>query len=151
MLEHLVGRPLVNGEADLYYDRLLGSSVTAYGGVLDTLDSLRERGLSVAVFTGASSRAARTLLASAGIKYDILVGGDHVAHPKPAPDGVLEAAKQLEVEAADIIYIGDAPTDLRAARSAGARGAAATWGHLYRAGEPADFRLSKPSDALAFL
>ena len=53
--------------------------------------------------------------------------------------------------AADIVYIGDAPTDLRTARSAGARGAAATWGHLYRAEEPADARLAAPMDALALL
>lgn len=151
MLEHLVGRPLGDGEIDLYYDRLLGSSVAAYDGVLETLQALREHGLPVVVFTGASSRAARTLLTSAGIRYDVLIGGDHIAHPKPAPDGVLEAAKRLAVDAADLVYIGDAPTDLQAARSAGARGAAATWGHLYRADEPADVRLDKPGDALALL
>lgn len=151
MLEHLVGRPLDDHEVDRYYDLLLDSSVTAYDGVLETLQVLRERGLPVVVFTGASSRAARTLLASAGIRYDILVGGDHIARPKPAPDGVLEAARRLAVDPADVVYIGDAPTDLQAARSAGARGAAATWGHLYRADEPADVRLPRPQDALALL
>lgn len=148
MLEHLVGRPLSDAEVGLYYDRLLGSSVTAYTGVLETLGALRERGLPVVVFTGASSRAARTLLASAGITYDVLVGGDHVARPKPAPDGVLEAARRLAVDPADLVYIGDAPTDLQAARSAGARGAAAMWGHLYREDEPADVRLQTPEHAL---
>lgn len=151
MLEHLVGRPLADREVDLYYDRLLRSSVTAYDGVLETLDVLRGRGLPVVVFTGASSRAARTLLASAGIGYDVLVGGDDVARPKPAPDGVLEAARRLAVDPADVVYIGDAPTDLQAARSAGARGAAATWGHLYRADEPADVRLAGPGNALELL
>ncbi|MGW6130962.1 HAD family hydrolase [Cellulomonas sp. NPDC055163] len=151
MLEHLVGRTLNDSEVDLYYDRLLGSSVTAYDGVLRTLGVLRDRGVPVVVFTGASSRAARTLLASAGVRPDILVGGDHVARPKPAPDGVLEAARRLSVDPAEVVYIGDAPTDLRAARSAGARGAAATWGHLYRADEPADVRLAAPEDALALL
>ncbi|NYI93726.1 HAD superfamily hydrolase (TIGR01662 family) [Streptomonospora nanhaiensis] len=151
MLRHLLGRPLDDGEADLYYDRLLDSSVAPYDGVPDTLAALREHGLPVAVFTGASSRAARTMLASAGIRHDILVGGDHIARPKPAPDGVLEAAKRLAADPAEVVYIGDAPTDLQAARSAGARGAAATWGHLYRADEPAHVRLSRPEDALALL
>ncbi|MBX9245081.1 HAD-IA family hydrolase [Actinotalea ferrariae] len=151
MLEHLVGRPLSDAEVGLYYDRLLGSSVTAYAGVLETLRALRARGLPIVIFTGASTRAARTLLASAGITYDVLVGGDQVARPKPAPDGLLEAARRLAVDPADLVYIGDAPTDLRAARSAGARGAAATWGHLYRADEPADVHLLEPADALDLL
>ncbi|WP_205687358.1 HAD family hydrolase [Cellulomonas endophytica] len=151
MLEHLVGRPLQAREVDRYYDRLLGAAVTAYDGVLETLGALRERGLPVAVFTGASTRAARTLLASAGVEHDVLVGGDDVAHPKPAPDGVLEAARRLGVDPADVVYVGDAPTDLRAARSAGAQGAAATWGHLYRPDEPADVRLVRPQDALTLL
>lgn len=141
MLEHLVGRPLRNSEVDAYYDRLHASTVTAYAGVLETLAALRAQDLQMVIFTGASSRAARILLASASIEYDILIGGEHVLRPKSAPDGILAAAFRLGVEVADVVYIGDAPTDLRAARSVGARGAAATWGHLYRAEEPADARL----------
>ena len=144
-------RRLVGGEVDAYYDRLHASTVTAYAGVLETLAALRARDLRTVIFTVASSRAARMLLASASIEYDILIGGDHVAWPKPAPDGILAAASRLGVDVADIVYIGDAPTDLRTARSAGARGAAATWGHLYRAEEPADARLAAPMDALALL
>jgi len=151
MLRHLVGRTLEDREIDLYYDRLLEGSVAPYDGVLETLDTLRQRGLPVVVFKGASSRAARTLLASAGLQFDILVGGDHVARPKPAPDGVLEAAKRLSVAPEDVVYIGDAPTDLQAARSACARGAAATWGHLYQRDAPADIRLRAPNQALALL
>ena len=151
MLRHLVGPTLEDREIDLYYDRLLEGSVAPYDGVLETLDTLRQRGLPIVVFTGASSRAARTLLASAGIQFDILVGGDHVARPKPAPDGVLEAAKRLSVAPEDVVYIGDAPTDLQAALSAGARGAAATWGHLYQRDAPADILLRAPHDALALL
>lgn len=89
MLEHLVGRPLDVSEVDAYYNCLESGTVKAYDGVLETLTALRALHLRIAIFTGASSRAARTLLVSAGIKFDILVGGDHVTRPKPAPDGVL--------------------------------------------------------------
>ena len=119
--------------------------------MLETLAALRARHLQMVILTGASSRAARMLLASASIGYDILIGAEHVARPKPAPGCILAAASRLGVDVADVVYIGDAPTDLRAAPSAGARGAAATWGHLYRAEELADARLAAPMDALALL
>lgn len=151
MLEHLVGRPLAVRETERYYDRLLTSAVLPYEGILDSLHALRQRSMPVIVFTGASSRAAHTLLRTAGIRCDILIGGDDILRPKPAPDGLLEAAKRLSAKPRDLIYIGDAPTDLQSARAAGAWGAAATWGHLYQDDEPADVRLSAPQDALQLL
>ena len=84
------------------------------------LAALRTRGHPVAVFTGASSRAAAILLTSAGVAVDLVVGGDQVRRPKPAGDGLLLAASRLGVPPASLAYIGDAPNDLRAARSAAA-------------------------------
>ncbi|MFE3414894.1 HAD family hydrolase [Streptomyces mirabilis] len=85
------------------------------------LDTLRESGRPVAVFTGASSRAAAMLLRAAGLDIDVLIGGDHVQRPKPAGDGLLLAAEQLGVAPAALAYIGDSPLDLRAAATAGSR------------------------------
>src|SRR3954467_13752642 len=113
ILAHLVGRELALDETEVYYRKLKGVEVAPYSGVAHVLDSLRERGRAVAVFTGASSRAAAMLLKAAGLRVDVLIGGDHVQRPKPAGDGLVLAAEQLGVSPADLAYIGDSPLDLR--------------------------------------
>jgi HAD superfamily hydrolase (TIGR01549 family) len=105
--------------------------VAPYTGVVDVFAALRAQGRALAVFTGASSRAAGMLVRSAGLHFDVLTGGNHVSCPKPARDGILLAAKELGIDAVDIAYVGDSPLDLRAAVGAGSRGAAAARGHMY--------------------
>lgn len=151
ILAHLLGRPLAAGEADAYYRRLRGVLPPPYPGVAAVLAELRARGHLVVVFTGASTRAAATLLTGAGLEIDLLVGGDQIARPKPAPDGLLLAARRLELPPAALAYIGDAPTDLRAARAAGSSSVAAGWGHLYDPAEPAHRTLTAPGEALALI
>lgn len=151
ILEHFLRRPLREGEAESYYRRLTRVQIVPYEGVRASLRWLRGAGHPVAVFTGASTRAARSLLAAAGLDVDILVGGDQVEHPKPAGDGICEAARRLGVRADEVFYLGDAPTDLIAAKAAGARSVAVAWGHLYRHDAPADHTVHRPMDALGLL
>lgn len=125
--------------------------VPAYPGVLGTLAGLAALGQPIAVFTGASARSAAPLLRSAGIGVDVLVGGDSVARPKPAPDGVLAIAERLGVPPHRLAYIGDSPADLGAARASGAMAVAAAWGHLFDPAEPSDLVLDRPEDALQLL
>jgi phosphoglycolate phosphatase len=151
ILPHLAGRSLTAQEMESYYLELARFPVRPYPGVAEVVARLRTRGEPLAVFTGASTRAALTLLGSAGLVADVLVGGDQVGRPKPAPDGVLLAASRLGAEPVQLAYIGDAPVDLRAARAAGSHAAAAAWGHLYDPAEPADSVLAAPADALRLL
>jgi len=151
LLAHLLGRELASGEPEAYYDELAAVMAPAYPGVEDVLAALRARGHRIAVFTGASTRAATMLLAAAGIAVDVLVGGDEVSRPKPAADGLLLTARRLGIAPAGLAYIGDAPNDLRAAAAAGGISAAAAWGHQYRSAEPADVTLAAPGEALALL
>jgi len=151
LLAHLLGRELAAGDPEVYYDELSAVTAQAYAGVEDVLAALRARGHRVAVFTGASTRAATMLLAGAGIAVDVLVGGDEVTRPKPAADGLLLAARRLGVAPAGLVYIGDAPNDLRAATAARGMAAAAAWGHQYQSAEPADITLAAPAEALTLL
>ncbi|WP_432541482.1 GNAT family N-acetyltransferase [Kineococcus sp. SYSU DK002] len=151
MLTHLLRRPLRPGEAEAYYRRLEGAAVDPYPGVAQTLDDLRAAGHRVAVFTGAAVRGARTLLRAAGLQVDVLIGGDLVERPKPAPDGLLLAARTLGVDPSDLLYVGDAPTDLGAARAAGAHAVAAAWGHLHDPAVSADATWRSPREALRVL
>lgn len=151
IMEHLVGRPLMPAETDVYYRELEGVDVAPYPEVADAFAALRARGRALAVFTGASSRAASMLLESAGLPVDVLIGGDQVTRPKPASDGILLAAGRIGVDPVDVAYIGDSPLDLRAATAAGSHSAAAAWGHMYDQAERADAVLAGPLQALDLL
>lgn len=150
ILEHLVGRKLGPAEHDAYYLELAGVRVVAYPGVAATLGALQTKGLPVAVFTG-STKAARILLGAAGLKADIIIGGDQVEHPKPAPDGMRLAATLLGTTPERLILIGDSPLDLQAAKAAGSFSAAAAWGHMHDPSEPADVTLPTPQHLLSLL
>ena len=151
ILEHLVGRPLTPTETDLYYRELEGVEVAPYPEVADTFAALEVQGRARAVFTGASTRAAGMLLKAADLPVDLLIGGDQVSHSKPAPDGILLAAKELGIEPQDVAYIGDSLPDLRAATAAGSQSIAAAWGHQYDQAMPADVVLTSPARALDLL
>jgi HAD superfamily hydrolase (TIGR01509 family) len=151
ILADLLGRNVTAAEADVYYGELERAEVAPYPDAAGVLAALRARGHPVAIFTGTSSRAAAMLLEAAGLRADVVVGGDLVQRPKPAGDGLALVARRLGVPTSILAYIGDAPNDLRAARAAGGLAAAAAWGHQYDPAEPADVTLAAPGAALELL
>lgn len=133
----------------------LAHRVTLFDGVVDTVRTLRERGLGLAVATGKSGSRARSLLDQLGVLslFDHVIGSDEVARPKPAPDIVVYALDRLGVSPQDAVMIGDSVTDLASASSAGVTAVAALWGEtdeakLVRA-QP-DAVLREPSELLSW-
>jgi len=51
--------------------------------------------------------------------FEVVVSGYEVENHKPAPDIILETAKQMKVNPKDCVYIGDSPTDIIAGNKAG--------------------------------
>jgi beta-phosphoglucomutase-like phosphatase (HAD superfamily) len=51
--------------------------------------------------------------------FDLILGGDQVTNPKPAPDLYLRAAELLDAEPATCIALEDSPTGVASARAAG--------------------------------
>ncbi len=82
--------------------------------------ALRRRALGSAVITNTPAEIARTLVERAGATPDVLVGGTDVAHPKPAPDMVIQACLRLGVAPGSAWVVGDTIYDRDAARAAGA-------------------------------
>ncbi|GAA3167110.1 MULTISPECIES: HAD family hydrolase [Streptomyces] len=154
MLSRMLERPCRDEEVDLYHEILArcAAQVTTCPGVEAALDRLRHL-VPMAVFTGASRRAADILLSAAGLRdhFPVVVGGDEIERPKPDPQGIQRACSLLRVPTGACVYVGDAPTDLEAARRAGALAAAAGWGHLYDASARADLVLDTPDDLAARL
>lgn len=154
LLTHLLRRPASGEDLDRYHAELdaLAGRVRVYPGVADTLAEIAAR-VPVGVFTGASHRAAEILLDRAGLlgHFEVVLGGDQVDRPKPAPDGVEAACRRLGVPPGRAAYVGDSPLDVRAARHSGAVAVAAAWGHQYDPEEPADLSLTRPGELLALL
>lgn len=51
--------------------------------------------------------------------FDVIVGGEDVAHHKPDPEGLHRALKQIGLSGQDAVYVGDHPVDAMAASAAG--------------------------------
>jgi HAD superfamily hydrolase (TIGR01549 family) len=154
ILAHLLGRACRDGEIASYHERLraLAGAVAVYPGLVDALREVAKR-MPLAVATGASVSAAEILLRAARLSrfFDVVVGGDDVPRPKPAPDGIVLACERLGVAPHDTAYVGDADVDLEAARRCGAAAIAAGWGHLYRDEHRAERVLREPRELVTLL
>jgi len=150
----MLDREGTEADSATYHEVLGGMTdrVRVHEGIDEVLVELRRRGVPLAVFTGNSHQAAAILLEGTGLRahFDVVVGGNQVERAKPAPDGVLAAAKALGLDPARCLYVGDSPLDVGAAEAAGAVPVHAGWGHLYddALGHPT---ADTPAEVLGFL
>jgi pyrophosphatase PpaX len=129
--------------------------VQPYPGTADVIRALRRRGTGLAVVTSKRSEIARRTLECCGLgaAFDVVVCADHVVHAKPDPEPVVRALERLGLagRAADVLFVGDSPFDLRSGHGAGTKTAAATWGPFPRSAleaERPDYYLAAPGDVL---
>ncbi len=88
-------------------------------GLFETLTWLRSRGRT-ALATNRGATIPQLLEHFAlGAHFDLVVGLNDVARPKPAPDMLLHCLERLGVAAESALYVGDSPSDHEAARAAG--------------------------------
>jgi HAD superfamily hydrolase (TIGR01509 family) len=90
-------------------------------GVHSLLDSLRARGLPLAIASSSRSLWVETCLAALDIRgyFDIVVTGDMVERSKPDPEIYLLAAKRLNVAPSQCFVVEDSPNGIAAAVAAG--------------------------------
>lgn len=89
-------------------------------GAQGALERIQRAGVTWAIAT--SSRAEQVAVSLAALDLSVrprIVDGSRVAHAKPAPDLLLLAADELEVDPTATWYVGDATWDMRAAVAAG--------------------------------
>jgi len=125
------GPRFVKTYRDYYY--ALPRAARAFEGVTDVLDSFVHASLPMAVVTAKISWGAVDELSAAGLLgyFAAVVGADDTDLHKPHPDPIYEAMSRLVVdEPRDVMFVGDSPADVGAARNAGCMAVAATWGTL---------------------
>lgn len=105
-------------------------------GVAAQLPLLQEAGIALAVVTNKPTEFVLPLLRALGIAeyFVLLLGGDSLPEKKPSALPLLHACGQLGVAIDDAIMVGDSCTDIEAARAAGMRVVAVSYG--YNHGEP---------------
>ena len=104
-----------------HYDAVLGRETVPYPGVHSALIRLRDAGYKLAVVTNKATRFVRPHLELAGMSafFAAVVGGDDAPAKKPDAAPVLLAARQLGIEPARLLMVGDSANDVDAARAAG--------------------------------
>jgi pyrophosphatase PpaX len=105
-----------------------------YPGIREILEELKSGGVLLSIFTGKGREAATITLKKLGIyKYfDLIITGDEVKEHKPSPEGIEKFLEKFDLKKEEVIMIGDAPSDIKAARAAGVKVASVLWDSLAR-------------------
>ena len=125
-----------------------------FPGAVQMLSRLRAAGIGLAIASSRSSFTLAPLLRDMGLDgtFDVIVCGDGVKHPKPAPDAVLEVLRRMDVPAAEALVVGDMPVDIEMGRAAGVRTCGVLWGNATQeqlAAAGADFIAASMDDIVA--
>ncbi|PIN85096.1 MAG: hypothetical protein COV47_03915, partial [Candidatus Diapherotrites archaeon CG11_big_fil_rev_8_21_14_0_20_37_9] len=96
-------------------------SLRLYPQAKRLLRHLKESGYKIGLVTSGKEWRISQELEMFGIEnlFDTIVTVEHIKKPKPAPDGLLLAAKKLKVSTTDCIYVGDMSEDIVAGKRAG--------------------------------
>lgn len=147
--------------AIIAYNRYKYQTIKPYFGVMDMLDSLKKKGLKLAVLTDAPRNKAWQRLVLAGLEnyFDEVGTYQDTQEHKPSKTPFLRMCDLLKVEPKDCLFVGDNPSrDIKGAKEVGMKTAWAKYGHVnqyvgYNAPNKedeklADFVLEKPQDLL---
>lgn len=105
-------------------------------GAAAAVRAARRAGLSVGLCTNKPRPATLALLAALDVAesgvgasaFDCVVCGDDLPHKKPHPAPLLQLCAQLQIPAESLLFIGDGPQDVLAAKAAGAVSVAVSGG-----------------------
>ncbi|WP_431247857.1 HAD family hydrolase [Leifsonia xyli] len=112
---------IVHWLTDRVQQKLDEQGVPWRAGARELLESLRERGIRTALVTMSVRRMAEQIVAHIPFDaFDVIVSGDEVDEPKPAPEPYLRAARLLGVEPRDAVAIEDSLVGLASAVASGA-------------------------------
>jgi phosphoglycolate phosphatase-like HAD superfamily hydrolase len=138
---HVSGNPNDNsgvGETlgaqfDEHYVALVSSDTAGlYPIIFDLLKKIRtmDEYIKYGALSNACGAYVRAVLAANEINdiFDVSYGADDVDASKPNPAGLLKCCEVLKLTPNECIYVGDAPTDAQAAKSAGMISVGVTWG-----------------------
>jgi phosphoglycolate phosphatase len=133
---------------------------TLYDGAIETLQTLRARGLRTAILTNKPANQTATILKAYGLDEltDAWLGGDSPFGRKPSPQALVALVGQLDPNGpvASAWMVGDSVTDIQTARAAGCVAVAVRGGYddadpIERCQPQPDHMLDRLSGVLSLL
>lgn len=110
---------IINKKEEYYK---LEHSLKFYPGVEEIVDSLKDKGVLIAIVSAARRERLLSSVPSYFLnKFDAVITGDQLDRGKPYPDPYLEAMKILKVSPSESIVIENAPAGIESAKSSGCR------------------------------
>lgn len=126
----------------------------AYDGMNELLEELSKRGCRMAVVSNKFDSAVKELTEKCFPVLKVAIGMQDGIAPKPAPDMVEKAIKELGSSKDRAVYVGDSEVDAATARNSGLFGITCLWGFRSREflkTQGAKCFVEKPSEILPIL
>lgn len=135
-----------------YYAAHLADDAALFDGIQNLLDDLNHKKIPWGIVTNKHTRFTKPLLKALNLSEhcDALICGDTLTTQKPDPAPLQAAAKELQVPIDSLIMVGDAPSDMLAAKNAGMKGLAVLYGYISEADKAlfADYEQVSTPEAL---
>jgi pyrophosphatase PpaX len=111
----------------------LHDGLACCAGIDDVLVRLKDEGRRLGIVTAKRRKTVELAFDQVPIAhlFETVVGGDETERHKPDPEPLLLALERLGARADDAAYVGDAPFDIKAAKTAGLFSVGVTWGGIH--------------------
>ena len=132
---------LKEGFLELYLSNI-AEKTQLFAGLQLVLDNCKKQDIPWGIVTNKPLKYTQPLLDALGMAQQsaTTICPDHVAQPKPDPEGLLLACSEINLAPADCIYVGDHIRDIQAGKSAGMRTLAAGWGYIEENENPLEWQ-----------
>lgn len=126
---------------------------TLYEGFEEVFETFKEKGVKQAIVSSKLRAQYEIDIVSKGIDHymSAVVLEDDTTHHKPHPEPLLKCIEKLDLNADEVIYIGDAHSDYEAALNAHIDFGLAKWGSVACQEIPCQYTFEKPIDLLGLL
>lgn len=118
------GNPSAVAMIGTIYDKYDADALTRwnlYPHTLDIVETLRKQGFQMGIISNVGKATLRTAMDRLDLsgRIKVVISRNEVKRLKPHPEGLIKAAETLQVDPAQILFVGDSRNDVQAARDAG--------------------------------
>jgi phosphoglycolate phosphatase/pyrophosphatase PpaX len=122
----------VDKAIELYYEKYSEKHLEVVPDneeINDLLLNLKSAGYKLGIVTGKARRSLDISLKCLNMNdlFDVIVTGDDVHMPKPHPEGINKALKQLNIESSEAVFLGDSDADILAGKQANVHTIGVQW------------------------